>query len=45
MINLLKKTHDIMTDKFIIGLIDYEAFEKMEQLFIKNSKLFTICMN
>ena len=45
MINLLQKKHDFITQRFIDGFISYEIFEMLEEKFIKDSKLFTVCTN
>ena len=44
-INLLQKDFDKITELFINGLFEYDAFEQLEKRFIKNSKLFTVCLN
>ena len=44
-INLLQKKHDLITEKFLDGLILLDDFLMLENIFIKNSKLYTIYLN
>ena len=45
MINLMQKHFDKMTDLFISGYLSLEIYQKIESKFIKDIKLFTVCMN
>ncbi len=44
-INLLQKRHDFITEKFIDGVISLNDFLMLEDVFIQNSKLYTIYLN
>lgn len=44
-INLLQKRHDFITEKFINGFISLDDFLILEDVFIKNEKLYTIYLN
>ena len=44
-INLLQKRHDFITEKFINGFISLDDFLMIEDIFIKNEKLYTIYLN
>jgi hypothetical protein len=45
MINLMQKHFDKMTDLFISGYLSLEIYQKIESKFIKDIKIFTVCMN
>lgn len=44
-VNLLQKSHDFITEKFINGYISLHDFLILEDIFIKNEKLYTIYLN
>lgn len=44
-VNLLQKRHNFITEKFIDGLISLDDFLMLEDIFIKNEKLYTIYLN
>ena len=44
-VNLLQKRHDFITEKFISGFISLDDFLMLEDIFIKNEKLYTIYLN
>ena len=44
-VNLLQKRYDFMTEKFINGFISLDDFLMLEDVFIKNEKLYTIYLN
>ncbi len=45
MYNLLQKRHDIITDKFINGVINYQDFKRYEKHYNLIKHLFMINLN
>lgn len=45
MYNLLQKQYDLQCDLLITGLIDYKLFQELENQYLNQYKLFTICLN
>lgn len=43
--NLLQKRHDLITQKFIDGIIDFYDYQNYEVKYKRTKHLFIICLN